>query len=139
MSMTLPDEQASTGLLRAAGIRIREAGRDAPWDWLSAGWGDLTAKPVLGLVYGAFFAIAAAGLAFGLTDFGQSALVLALAGGFLLVGPMAAVGLYEASRRRELDRRRENARRTAARVATGFHSDLVSGTKLALASLRFGI
>ncbi|MGI9384021.1 MAG: DUF2189 domain-containing protein [Methyloligellaceae bacterium] len=78
---------------------IRQVGFDAPWGWLAAGWRDLWRAPQISLLYGAAFAFAAFVLLFGLTQFGWQALVLALAGGFLLVGPMLAVGLYEASRR----------------------------------------
>ncbi len=74
---------------------------DAPWNWLGAGWRDLWTVPGLSLTYGAAFALAALALAFGLLSLGWQSLVLVLAGGFLLVGPMMAVGLYEVSRRLE--------------------------------------
>jgi uncharacterized membrane protein len=74
---------------------------DAPWKWLGAGWRDLWAKPALSLTYGAVFSLAALALAAGLLSLGWQSLVLVLAGGFLLVGPMLGVGLYEISRRLE--------------------------------------
>ncbi|MFM9940121.1 MAG: DUF2189 domain-containing protein [Hyphomicrobiaceae bacterium] len=74
---------------------------DAPWAWLGAGWQDLWANPRLSLTYGAVFAAIAAGLTFGLFAIDALPLFLALCGGFLLLGPLFAVGLYEASRRRE--------------------------------------
>ena len=74
---------------------------DAPWNWLGAGWRDLWTVPGLSLAYGAVFALAALALAVGLLSLGWQSLVLVLAGGFLLVGPMMAVGLYEVSRRLE--------------------------------------
>lgn len=72
---------------------------DAPWNWLAAGWRDMWAMPSVSLAYGAVFAVAAALLAFTLYSVGAHSLFLALAGGFLLIGPLMAVGLYEASRR----------------------------------------
>ncbi len=72
---------------------------DAPWSWLAAGWRDLRAAPQISLAYGAVFAIVAAILGLGLWGLGAQSLFPALAGGFLLIGPLAAVGLYEASRR----------------------------------------
>ncbi len=72
---------------------------DAPWAWLAAGWRDVWAMPHVSIAYGAFFTAAAALLAVGLWVLGAPSLFLALAGGFLLIGPFVAVGLYEASRR----------------------------------------
>ena len=72
---------------------------DAPWAWLAAGWRDMWTIPALSLGYGATFAACAVLLAFGLWSQGWHALIPALAGGFLLVGPLFGVGLYEASRR----------------------------------------
>lgn len=74
---------------------------DAPWLWLGAGWRDLRAVPAISLAYGAAFASVALLLLAGLLTMGWQSIVLVLAGGFLLVGPMLAVGLYELSRRLE--------------------------------------
>jgi len=73
---------------------------DAPWNWFAAGWRDLVATPGLSLGYGAVFAAVSIALAYGLTFVGWESVVIALAGGFLIVGPVFAVGLYEISRRR---------------------------------------
>lgn len=72
---------------------------DAPWNWLAAGWRDLWTIPRLSLTYGAAFAIGAAVMAALLWEQGWNSLFLALAGGFLLVGPLFGVGLYQASRK----------------------------------------
>jgi uncharacterized membrane protein len=71
---------------------------EAPWRWLAAGWADLWTAPHVSLLYGALFTACAAGLWIGLWAMGWQSLMLALAGGFLLVGPVLAMGLYEASR-----------------------------------------
>lgn len=80
---------------------IRRVPFDAPWHWLAAGWRDLVRIPALSLSYGAAFALGAAVLFAGLFQVGWQSLILALGGGFLLLGPLLAVGLYEASRRLE--------------------------------------
>ncbi len=81
---------------------IRELPADAPWQWLAAGWNDLKRVPHVSLVYGGVFALGALLLTLGFMQLGWEALILAFAGGFLMVGPMVGVGLYEASRRLQL-------------------------------------
>lgn len=83
-------------------IRISRIDLEAPWRWLSAGLSDLLAMPTISLTYGAVFAAIAVGLWFGLAMLGYQSLMLALAGGFMIIGPILAVGLYEGSRRLEL-------------------------------------
>lgn len=72
---------------------------DAPWAWLAAGWRDTWENPGVSLAYGGVFAIIAAALGFGLWNLGVPSLYPTLIGGFLLIGPLVAVGLYDASRR----------------------------------------
>jgi len=72
-----------------------------PYNWLAAGWRDMWRLPRLSLAYGAIFAIVGLLLVVGLTQVGLLSLILVLAGGFILVGPMLAAGLYETSRRLE--------------------------------------
>ena len=70
-----------------------------PLRWLAAGWQDFRRAPALGLTYGAFFAAMGWLL---LAAFRYApAYTLALSAGFLLVGPLLCLGLYEASRRLE--------------------------------------
>ena len=78
---------------------------DAPWNWLAAGWRDMWTIPTLSLSYGAAFAVGAAAMATLLWAQGWNSLFLALAGGFLLVGPLFGVGLYQASRKLEAGER----------------------------------
>jgi uncharacterized membrane protein len=101
-------EQTATepvSLPAADGIRVERIAFDAPWSWLAAGWRDIWRAPSISLLYGAAFTALSLALAFGLIAGGMASLTLALAGGFLLVGPAAAVGLYEVSRRLELGQR----------------------------------
>ena len=80
---------------------IASISMEQPWSWLAAGYRDMWQAPSVSLTYGAIFSIAAIALTWGLTIFGMQAMVLSLAGGFLLLGPMLAIGLYETSRRVE--------------------------------------
>ena len=79
-------------------IEVREVAFDRPWDWLAAGWRDLWTGPGVSLAYGALALAAGLVLTLGLWQAGLEALIPVLAGGFLLVGPLLAVGLYEKSR-----------------------------------------
>lgn len=71
---------------------------ESPWEWLEAGWRDICRVPQISIAYGGAFALAAGLIAFGLARFGEESLFLALTGGFLLIGPFVAAGLYETSR-----------------------------------------
>lgn len=81
--------------------RIRIVEMDRPWSWLAAGWRDFTRAPVISLLYGGAFALAGYLLTFTLYAADMLSLLLPLAAGFMLVGPVAAVGLYDVSRRLE--------------------------------------
>ena len=85
-------------------LPVRRVGVDEPWAWLTAGWRDLSRVPVVSLTYGAAFVVVSFLLTLGLWLFGLFYLVLPLAAGFMLVGPVVAVGLYEVSRRLEQGR-----------------------------------
>ena len=80
---------------------IRHVPFDAPYSWLAAGWRDMWRVPRVSLAYGAIFALAGVLLAVGLTQVGLLSLIIVLAAGFILLGPMLAAGLYETSRRLE--------------------------------------
>lgn len=83
----------------SAGLPVRDIPFDAPWEWLAGGWRDMWRVWPISLTYGAVFAIAALALLVGLFMRGGQAIIVTLAAGFLLLGPILAVGLYEASRR----------------------------------------
>lgn len=95
----------TAGTPTIGGLTIRTVSVEAPWDWLNAGWRDLWQAPHVSLVYGAAFSILAVLLLVGMTSAGLQSLILALAGGFMLIGPAVAVGLYEISRRLEAGER----------------------------------
>jgi uncharacterized membrane protein len=84
-----------------AAPQIRRVPMERPWTWLAAGWRDIWRAPGVSLTYGAAFAAISLALTFGLFTAGLGYLLPPLAAGFMLVGPMLAVGLYETSRRLE--------------------------------------
>lgn len=78
---------------------LRKISMEEPWGWMSAGWQDLMAGSPTSFIYGLVFAGVSAMMAFALTALDLSSLVMALGAGFILLGPILAVGLYEISRR----------------------------------------
>lgn len=84
--------------------RVRTITLDHPWRWLAAGWMDITMAPAIGTLYGAVFTLIGFMLLVGLENYGVGYLILPLALGFALVGPLAAIGLYETSRRLQAGR-----------------------------------
>ncbi|MEM9738257.1 MAG: DUF2189 domain-containing protein [Pseudomonadota bacterium] len=77
---------------------VATIGFDAPIDWLKGGWADFQRAPLPCLIYGIALAAVSAFIGWGLVFSGQFAWVFVLAGGFFIIGPMAAMGLYEAGR-----------------------------------------
>lgn len=83
---------------------IREVSSDRPWLWLTAGWRDMMASPLISFGYGVLAVISSFVLLVGLALLDMHYLILPLAGGFMLLGPVLAVGLYESSRLQEARR-----------------------------------
>jgi len=99
--MSEQDHAATTGRIERIGhvrfIPVAQVPMAAPWRWLALGWRDMRNTPMLSLTYGAIFAIIAGLLMVGLWVAQVPALILPMAGGFLLVGPILAAGLYRMS------------------------------------------
>src|SRR5262250_3096523 len=67
--------------------------------WLSAGWGDLRMLPAPSLIYGFVVFLVSAVIVVGLFAFGWDFILFPAFAGFMVVGPILALGLYEKSRR----------------------------------------
>lgn len=89
----LPEEVAygapEMRALSAADLRIA----------LTLGWQDFRAAPAFGLFFAAFYVLGGIGIVWVLAATGKTWVALPIVLGFPLVGPFAAVGLYEVSRR----------------------------------------
>ncbi|NNG02657.1 MAG: DUF2189 domain-containing protein [Inquilinus sp.] len=81
--------------------QVRRIDMDRPWAWLAAGWHDFRSAPMVCAGYGVIFALAGFILALLIWAYDVFYLVLPLTAGFMLMGPILAVGLYEISRRLE--------------------------------------
>lgn len=69
--------------------------------WLKAGWRDLWMQPLPSLAYGALVFVASWLVIASLFSLNLSAYLLPALAGFLIVGPVLALGLYDKSRRIE--------------------------------------
>jgi uncharacterized membrane protein len=77
----------------------------AAFGWLAAGWRDLAATPVPSLAYGVVVFAISAFFSWILISFRLDYLFFPALAGFMIVGPILAIGLYQVSRAREEGRR----------------------------------
>jgi uncharacterized membrane protein len=82
--------------------RIRKVSTAAPFRWLLAGWQDYRRAKPLAVAYGLLFAGVSLAITVGLALIEQSHLIAPMWGGFFIVGPALAVGMYQVSRQLEL-------------------------------------
>jgi len=66
--------------------------------WLALGWRDLLQNPATSLAYGLIVFLISAVIIGGLFKFGLDYILFPALAGFMVVGPLLAVGLYEKSR-----------------------------------------
>ncbi len=75
-----------------------------PFSWLLGGFRDFRSAIGPCLAYGIIMAIISAAISYALVFSGHSDWIMVLIGGFFLIGPMLAMGLYEAGRQIEAGR-----------------------------------
>jgi len=72
-----------------------------PFKWLSQGWRDFMIQPAMSFAYGLIIFLISVGFVGGLIALGRDYILFPAFAGFMVVGPILAVGLYEKSRRIE--------------------------------------
>ena len=100
---------SETALEQSRRCRVATIGWAQPLRWLALGWRDLLAAPLPGLLHG--LAVAGFGLLLLWLAHRQFWLLAGAFSGFLMIGPLAATGLYAVSR--ALERGRKPTLRTA--------------------------
>ncbi|HRJ62288.1 MAG TPA: DUF2189 domain-containing protein [Azospirillaceae bacterium] len=78
-------------------IPVNDVGPDAIWRWLRGGWDDVKAAGWVAVAYGAIFTLGGFAITGGLALAGMPYLITPMIGGFLLIGPLLALGLYRIS------------------------------------------
>ena len=69
------------------------------FEWLAAGWRDLKVRPAASIAYGLVVYFVSVSIVAGLFAFGWDYILFPAFAGFMVVGPIIAIGLYEKSRR----------------------------------------
>jgi len=78
---------------------IRNIPPSAAFGWLAAGWRDMTIDPMQSLAYGLLVFFVSIAVVAGLVFLGWDFILFPAFAGFMIVGPLLALGLYEKSRR----------------------------------------
>ncbi|MCC8938310.1 DUF2189 domain-containing protein [Bradyrhizobium sp. Arg68] len=79
----------------------RPLATDDPMKWLAQGWRDFMTQPAMSIAYGALIFLVSAFFVGGLIALGGDYILFPAFAGFMVVGPILAIGLYEKSRRIE--------------------------------------
>jgi len=77
----------------------RQSAPAVAFHWLALGWRDLLIRPAASLLYGLTVLVVSAVVVVGLYAFGWDFILFPAFAGFMVVGPILAIGLYEKSRR----------------------------------------
>lgn len=92
-----PNIPAEEPMIPLAQQRQRNLPATAAFSWLAAGWRDLANKPLPSLAYGvAVFGVSLA-IVWGLIALGMDYILFPALAGFMVVGPLLAIGLYAKS------------------------------------------
>jgi len=79
-------------------VTLQKVRRDAPWNWLKAGWADMMRAPGVSLSYGLIFVGIGVLITGGLWMLGLGAIAPIPLSGFALIAPALAIGIYQVSR-----------------------------------------
>ena len=112
-------ENADAAPLPLALQRRRNLPVMAAFGWLAAGWRDLWHTPLPSLVYGFLVLLISIGIIWGLFALQLDYILFPAIAGFMVVGPLVAIGLYQKSRDIEEGRPVSLARMIFVRAASG--------------------
>ncbi|MGX6646494.1 DUF2189 domain-containing protein [Maricaulaceae bacterium MS644] len=82
-------------------VTLEKVRRDAPWSWIKGAVADMRAAPLVSIGYGAVFTGIGIAITLGLWSLGLVGYAPVLVGGFALVAPIFAVGIYRVSQKRD--------------------------------------
>jgi uncharacterized membrane protein len=91
----------------------------AAFTWLRQGWDDLQIQPGPSVAYGILVFLVSSAIVFGLIAFELDYILFPAFAGFMVVGPLIAIGLYEKSRRLAAHTRVTLTRMIFVRPASG--------------------
>jgi uncharacterized membrane protein len=91
----------------------------AAFTWLRQGWDDLQIQPGPSVAYGILVFLVSSAIVFGLIAFELDYILFPAFAGFMVVGPLIAIGLYEKSRRLAAHKRVTLTRMIFVRPASG--------------------
>lgn len=91
----------------------------AAFTWLKQGWDDLQIQPGPSVAYGILVFLVSSAIVFGLVAFELDYILFPAFAGFMVVGPLIAIGLYEKSRRLAAHKRVTLARMIFVRPTSG--------------------
>ena len=96
--MTRSNGIVETAPPSAAELRRRHLPASAAFGWLKAGWRDLMNRPGPSLAYGLAVFVVSLAIVWALVSFGLDYILFPALAGFMVIGPLLAIGLYEKSR-----------------------------------------
>ena len=85
--------------IRVEPLWVRHLPQNAALGWLAAGWRDTWRNPIPSLAYGLLVMLVSLLIVGGLFGLGWDFVLLPALAGFMVMGPLLAIGLYEKSRR----------------------------------------
>jgi uncharacterized membrane protein len=103
----------------AAASRRRNLPATAAFGWLAAGWRDLWRAPLPSLIYGLIVFAVSLIIVWGLFRLQLDYILFPTLAGFMVVGPLIAIGLYQKSRDIEDGKRPSLARMILVRAESG--------------------
>ncbi|MBB3064232.1 DUF2189 domain-containing protein [Limibacillus halophilus] len=131
-----PNSPTQDSTVPLAQQRQRNLPATAAFDWLAAGWRDLWNKPLPSLAYGVAVFGVSLGIVWGLIALGMDYILFPALAGFMVVGPLLAIGLYEKSHALETDAPVRLGRMIMVRAKSG-PQVLFTGTILCLLILAW--